>query len=360
MDALKLRSTGFKYVNNKSRPQTQQVARDRRRSKLRDLIVVRLIKAMSSQCHLKRRRLNELSKGSLSSRELNREKADHADIWNQHQVSPELIDKEFEEIAKIEVEAFLNQGKILTDKNLKHVEKIVRDKWWKRKGKGKQNDNWCYQSRSDQHLPNSLNNGNIKLKRGVTSCTPKVIDVVGQSNLVDNVYQMKGREGNRWGNVLSKKKHNIVDAIGSKLNNSWNPTGNAYKKSQNRYNYVQDVDNTLNYNRINASSCDKINNNRLDVSLKNNGASRNNHVSSSIIVNKKGSSKMATPTRTCYNQGPWIPKNKSNISLQAEALDQPFKNDLPKKYILNKESRNRWLYQKGLNRTLEEEQPYFK
>jgi hypothetical protein len=31
---------------------------------------------------------------------------------------------------------------------------------------------------------------------------------------------MKGREGNRWGNVLSKKKHNIVDAIGSKLNNS--------------------------------------------------------------------------------------------------------------------------------------------
>jgi hypothetical protein len=80
MDALKLRSTGFKYVNNKSRPQTQQVARDRRRSKLRDLIVVRLIKAMSSQCHLKRRRLNELSKGSLSSRELNREKADHADI----------------------------------------------------------------------------------------------------------------------------------------------------------------------------------------------------------------------------------------------------------------------------------------
>lgn len=140
MDALKLRSTGFKYVN-KCRPQTQQVARDRRRSKLRDLIVVRLIKAMGNQCHLKRRRLNELSKGSLSSRELNSNKADHGDICNKPQLSSNIIDKDFEEIAKIEVEAFFIQGKILTDKNLRQVEKIVRDKWWKLKGKHKQNIN---------------------------------------------------------------------------------------------------------------------------------------------------------------------------------------------------------------------------
>lgn len=359
MDALKLRSTGFKYVN-KCRPQTQQVARDRRRSKLRDLIVVRLIKAMGNQWHLKRRRLNELSKGSLSSRELNSNKADHSDICNQPQLSSNIIDKDFEEIAKIEVEAFLNQGKILTDKNLRQVEKIVRDKWWKLKGKHKQNGNGWYQSRSGQNLPNSLKNGNIKLKRGVTSCTPKFIDGDRSNNLVDNVYQIKGREGNRWGNVLNKKKHNIVDTLGAKLNDSWNPSTNAYKKSQNRYNYVQDIDNALNYNRVNASSCDKVKNQRLDIGLKNNGASRNNQVSNSIIVNKKENSKMTTPTRTCYNQGPWIPKNKSNISLQAENNEQPLISDLPKKYLLNKESRNRWLYQKELNRTLEDDKPYFK
>lgn len=39
------------------------------------------------------------------------------------------VDQELEEIAKIEVDAFLNQGKILTDKNLKQVEKSIKDRW---------------------------------------------------------------------------------------------------------------------------------------------------------------------------------------------------------------------------------------
>jgi hypothetical protein len=61
MDALKLRSTGFKYVNQ-LRPKTQKLQREKRRSKLRDLMVVRIMKSMR-QAQLRQKRIQEISKG---------------------------------------------------------------------------------------------------------------------------------------------------------------------------------------------------------------------------------------------------------------------------------------------------------
>lgn len=133
MDVLQLRSTGFKYINQ-CRPATQKIANERRKTKLRDLLVTRVLKSISNQNLLKRRRLNDISKGSMSNREKEREESKQREVGKSHFISPLFIDKEFEEIAKIEVEAFLNQGKHLTDKNLKYVEKMIKERWRRTKG----------------------------------------------------------------------------------------------------------------------------------------------------------------------------------------------------------------------------------
>lgn len=114
MDALKLRSTGFKYINQ-LRPQTQKIQRERRNTKLRDLIVSRLLKSIS-QAQLKHHRFQEISKGSKSSRGISREKAKEPAMRIQNDYALKMLDKDFEEIARLEVDSFLSQGKILTDK----------------------------------------------------------------------------------------------------------------------------------------------------------------------------------------------------------------------------------------------------
>jgi hypothetical protein len=106
MDVLKLRSTGFKYVNQ-CRPITQKLQRERRNTKLRDLIVARVIK------HI---RLNEISKITQRNRDINRENTKESSLSIQRELAPIILDKDFEEIARLEVDTFMNQGKILTDK----------------------------------------------------------------------------------------------------------------------------------------------------------------------------------------------------------------------------------------------------
>ena len=82
---------------------------------MRDLIVVRLLKSIS-QGQLKQRRIHEISKGCKSNREASREKSKEPEMKIKHEFTPITLDKDFEEIARLEVDSFLSQGKILTDK----------------------------------------------------------------------------------------------------------------------------------------------------------------------------------------------------------------------------------------------------
>jgi hypothetical protein len=93
--------------------------------------------------------------------------------------------------------------------------------------------------------------------------------------LNENVYDVKGVERNRWGSILGGKKECIVNELNERLNNSCNPVPRKLKKGQHRYNYIQDGDQYSNYSRMNASSCEKLPKNKLEVNLKNNLDSRN-------------------------------------------------------------------------------------
>lgn len=69
-----------------------------------------------SQAQLKQHRFHEISKGCKSNREISREKSKEPDMKIQNDYAMKMLDKDYEEIARLEVDSFLSQGKILTDK----------------------------------------------------------------------------------------------------------------------------------------------------------------------------------------------------------------------------------------------------
>ena len=81
-----------------------------------------------------RRQSQAKAHGSRSSRDLGRE-GPYKDLKvTEH--SPDItIDKGLEDIAKLEVDAFLNQGKLLTDKHLREVEVAIKSRWGMQNGK---------------------------------------------------------------------------------------------------------------------------------------------------------------------------------------------------------------------------------
>jgi hypothetical protein len=271
------------------------MAKERRKSKLRDLLVTRVLKSINNQNLLKRRRINELSKGSMSNREKEREDSRQREVSKKHFSNPLFIDKEFEDIAKIEVEAFLNQGKLLTDKNLKHVEKMIKERWRRTKGVNYGQKFNYYESKSNNNLPDALSHSGLKVRKVGVSSSPHVNNLWRGVN--ENVYDIKGREGNRWGSILGNKKDEIVNQLNDRLNNSSNPNPKKFQKSINRYNYALEGEDYTNVKNLNASSCEKLPQNRIDVSYqKINGSAvalnlkdslnTRNKVSSSIAVDK--------------------------------------------------------------------------
>ena len=349
MDALKLRSTGFKYVNQ-LRPKTQKLQREKRRSKLRDLMVVRIMKSMR-QAQLRQKRVQEISKGWRSNRDGAREPNAVPDIKVNKDLCSIILDREFEDIAKIEIDAFLNQGKILTDKNLKQIEKAIRERWVRTRMKPTQSQE-CYQTKSTHHLPHNLSHSSSRKAKEGSSFTPKVNDGNHNRSLMDNAYWNREKSKKRWGNMLSKKKDNIVSELNERLNNSVNPTQPLFKKSHNRYGGYGDADKYHIYNRVGAS-WEKLPKSKLEV-LGNND-SRNN-ISNSIVVGKT-LNKQVSPTKTWYNNK-WIPRNKSNISLHDSKQDDLVE-QVGDKSLVIKGIQSRGGNKGHLNRTLEDDQPYF-
>ena len=270
------------------------------------------------------------------------------------------IDKEFEEIAKIEVDAFLNQGKILTDKNLRQVEKSIKERWLSKRGISRLDGIYNYQSKQNLNKKNIYSNFYSKTKRDATSLTPNINWDLGANQTLDNVYVDKGREGNRWSNILSRNKNNIVNQLTDKLNNSRNQQYFGYCKSNNRYTYNQENERVDSCCKINAQSCEKLPpKSKLDTSmLWNQGNSRNEWSMNSITVDaKKGNSTMTTPSRTAYNKS-WLQKNRSSSKLNEINKDHSLHLDAAK--ILNEKNniKSRCIYTKEMNRTLDEGKPY--
>lgn len=171
------------------------------------------------------------------------------------------------------------------------------------------------------------------------------------NHLVENIYQAKGRVGNKWGNIMNNKKNNIVQQLNDRLNHSCNPTPKLFKKSNDRYNYLSDMERYQKFSRVNASSCEKLPKGQLEIGLKNGAKGRNNPVANSIIIAKKGNSSAATPSKTCYTQKSWIPKNKSNLSLQEGRYEGGLCHNTDENH---NESKLQIGYGKDVNKTLEE------
>jgi len=322
MDGLNLRLTGFERMAKVKRD-VRSAVRDRRNVKLRDLIVVRIIKRIKQgwKRHIIKDKniqnpnrileINNLRKdahyrvhGSKSSRDLGRE------INNSElrigKYPPDIVhDKALEEIAKIEVDAFLNQGKLLTDKHLREVENMVKSKWLKQNKVNDENKQKCYESKPDTYLPNYSKTEHKK--KEVISNTPKITEKQQSRNIMCHSYNTKDKC--------------------------------SYSYTNDRYNK---------YGRVNASSCEKL---PYGSNLK------ENNLANSIMV-AENESRLITPTSTNYKGRAWIPKNKSNLSLH-EVHDEKLLQIEPNNKIMNSRNNLRWLYQKGLNKTLDQDQPYY-
>lgn len=170
-----------------------------------------------------------------------------------------MLDKALEDIAKIEVEAFLNQGKLLTDKHLKEVEISIKSKWLKQNGGAGYVSNI---KKPDTYLP-EYTKSNQKPKE-MTSITPKV----------------NGNPKRRF--------------IGNNIN------------TRNKYNNGYSNDRYKNCSRLNAASCEKL--------PYGNNISNCNNVSNSILV-CDDSNRLITPISSQTRSRLGLVKNKSNISL---------------------------------------------
>lgn len=156
-------------------------------------------------------------------------------------------------------------------------------------------------------MPDAHSQSGLKICKAGVSSTPLVNNLGRAAN--ENVYDIKGREGNRWGSILGNKKEGVVSQLNNRLNNSCNPDPPKFHKSINRYNYALEGEDYTNAKKMNSSSCEKLPQSRIDVSyqqindsaialnLKDNLNTRNK-VSSSIVVDKKAASTIMTPTRT--------------------------------------------------------------
>lgn len=225
------------------------------------------------------------------------------------------VDRDLEEIAKIEVDAFLNQGKILTDKNLKQVEKSIKDQWISKRGTNGLCD---FQLKQNWNKKNLFSHFYSKTKRDTSSITPNCkLDEIPTS-WMENVYQDKGREGNRWSNILSRNKQNIVSHLTDKINNSRNKRYFDNCKSNYRYTYLQDNRKTDSRCKVNTLSREKLPSNiKLESSMIwNKGDSNNDKSLNSIVVKgEKERSTLTTPIRTA-NSKSWLVKNNSSSKLQ--------------------------------------------
>jgi hypothetical protein len=327
MDVMKLRATGYNNINTKKR-EIQSALRDRRNTRLRDLIVVRVIKRIRQG--IKRRIIKEVNNtsqnanrnhensnlrkhvqvkvnGSKSSRDFGRE-GQKSEGRTVNKLNDVILDKALEDIAKVEVDAFLNQGKLLTDKHLREVEIAIKKRWHQQNGhKSTLNNNYYGSKKPDSYLPNYVSS-NQKCK-DQSSHTPKI----GSNN---------SRRFSDNHNTLNK---NI---------------GIGY--SNDRY---------KNYSRLNASSCEKL-------PYGNNLNRITNNVSNSIMIAEKDSGLM-TPISINSRSKPYMTKNKSNHSL-LDINDGKLLQIEKTGSMTGSRARNyKCLVQHNLNKTLEQDQPYY-
>ena len=248
MDVMKLRTTGFNEFNAKKR-EVQSALRDRRNTKLRDLIVVRVIKRIKqgtkrrmveeTKVNSQANRIYELNnlrkhanckaEGSRSNRDIARE-SQPFEIKRASQYQDMILDKALEDIAKVEVDVFLNQGKILTDKHLKQVESSIKTKWQKQNinNLNKSQEGFHSNKQNRYYLPNYRKSSN---KKGIISHTPKI----GSSNsriFIDHNYNTRNNYvNNGYSNERPKNYSRLNTSSYEKLPYGNNKAGSILSNS---------------------------------------------------------------------------------------------------------------------------------